>query len=216
MPQLINHILASTTTLIASSGYIGIILAMSIESACIPLPSEVIMPFAGYLAGQGLLNIHLVALSGAIGNLIGSLIIYYLGRKSGHFLMHRIENIKYINTKHLKDTTTFFHNYGVAGVFIARLIPGIRTFISLPAGILEVSQKKFIAYTFVGSYIWSYLLSSIGYKLGKNWDSIMHSMSVFHTVIITCLIFGFIVLIFYIFAGKHRRQKITTESLKED
>ena len=206
MTQFISHILSSTIALIGSSGYIGIIIAMTIESACIPLPSEIIMPFGGYLAGQGLLNIHLVALCGATGNLIGSLIVYSLGRKSGHFLLQKIEKMKHVNQKHLADTMKFFNKHGAAGVFFARMIPGIRTFISLPAGILEVPLKKFIIYTFVGSYIWCYLLGFIGYKLGKNWNHLIASTSSLHKVIIIILILVFGGLLAYLFTSKDKQQ----------
>src|SRR3990172_10037503 len=146
---------------------------MLLESACIPIPSEVTMPFSGFLAGQGKLNFALVVLSGTFGNLVGSLIAYFFGwwgqeivvrnaiRRWGKFFL--------ISEYDLDRSTVWFNRYGEIIVFVSRVLPVVRTFISLPAGIARMNLWKFIIYTTFGSFIWSFVLTQFGLTLGANW-----------------------------------------------
>ena len=149
---------------------------MAIESALIPLPSEVIMPFSGFLASTGRFDLNLVALSGAIGNVIGSLIAYGVGfygheklvrrfiRKFGKWIL--------ISENELDETEKLLHRFKDLVVLISRVIPGIRTVISLPCGFAKLPLPRFIVLTFFGSLIWSYFLAWIGFVLGQNWPAI--------------------------------------------
>lgn len=168
MTHLLSLLTIDILALMTHLSYGGIILLMAIESCNIPLPSELIMPFAGYLVSTGVLNIFLAACAGAIGCVIGSTASYYLGYYGGRPLLDRYG--KYILlTKHDLDTgEALFHKHGDKIAFIARLLPVIRTFISFPAGIVRMDIKKFMIYSFSGSFIWSLLLAYIGYRIGKN------------------------------------------------
>lgn len=182
-------------TFISNWGYTGIIVTMAIESALIPLPSEIIMPFSGYLVSTGQFNLHLVALSGAIGNVIGSLIAYAIGfwghetivrrflRNYGKWILHTEED--------LDDAEKLLHKYKDWVVLGTRVLPGIRTVISLPCGIAKLPLGRFIILTFIGSLIWSYFLAWIGLVLGENWDTLgpyFHSVDA--VIIILILAFG--------------------------
>lgn len=168
---------------------------MAIESALVPLPSEIIMPFSGYLVSQGKFNIHLVALSGALGNLIGSLGAYYLGYLGHEKIVRRfIRNYgKWIlvSEDELDLAEKLMHRYKDGVVLLSRVVPGIRTIISLPAGIARLPIYRFIVLTFVGSLIWSYLLAYIGFVMGENWDTLgpyFHSLDAVILVIIVLLL----------------------------
>lgn len=156
---------------ISAGGYFGIVALMAIESACIPLPSEIIMPFSGYLASTGRFNLFLVATAGAIGCNVGSTIAYAVGRYGGRPLVERWGAYILISRRDLAATDRFFARYGNITVLVGRLLPVIRTFIAFPAGIAHLPQLKFQIYTFAGSWPWCFALAYIGYKLGQNWDS---------------------------------------------
>ncbi len=162
--------------LISKLGYLGIVLAMGIESASIPLPSEIIMPFSGFLVYQGHFQLLPVAFAGTIGCLWGSLLAWFIGRKYGEqFIRNLIRKYgKYLLVfeYELDEAIRIFNKRGEVITFVARLLPIIRTFISLPAGIAKMEIKKFAFYTFSGSFIWSLVLAWIGMKLGENWEMI--------------------------------------------
>lgn len=149
---------------------------MTLESALIPIPSEITMPFAGFLASKGTLSLPLVILAGALGNLVGSLIAYGIGYYlEEHVIIRLIE--KYgkfllITTHEYNQATHWFKKYGQSISFFSRMLPAVRTFISLPAGLCEMNIMKFSIFTFLGSLIWSAFLAYIGFVLGENWHSI--------------------------------------------
>lgn len=167
--SILSHFVINT---ISSMGYWGIALLMGIESANIPLPSEVIMPFSGYLVFTGKFNLFYVAIAGGLGCLWGSLLSYWVGAKGGRPLIEKYG--KYILMSHhdLDLTDRWFKKWGNITVFVGRLLPVVRTFISFPAGIARVNLWTFSVYTFVGSVIWSYFLGWIGLKMGENWDTL--------------------------------------------
>lgn len=178
--------------LIGQTGYLGVFLLMTVESALIPFPSEVTMPFAGFLAQKGVLSFPLVVLAGAVGNLVGSWIAYGLGyfleetiilkliRKYGKLLL--------ITEHEYQRARRWFIGYGSGIAFFSRLLPAVRTFISLPAGLSEMNFWKFSIYTFLGSLIWSIFLTYIGYALGQNWNSLGPIFHKFDIVIAVILI----------------------------
>ncbi|MDP4104725.1 MAG: DedA family protein [Bacillota bacterium] len=159
---------------INSIGYWGILLGMVLESACIPIPSEVIMPFGGYLVSTGHLNMIGVILIGTLGNIIGSLIAYAVGLWGGKRFIDRFGKYVFLSKKHLESAEKWFDKRGEITVFVSRILPAIRTFISLPAGIARMSLSKFLIYTAIGSVIWSSILTYVGYVLGKNYDKIQN------------------------------------------
>lgn len=168
---------------ISSMGYGGIVLLMAIESACIPLPSEIIMPFAGFLVSKGTMTLWGIALSGAMGCVLGSIPAYYLGKFGGRPLVEKYGKYVLISHKDLDMADNWFKKYGEIIIFIARLLPAVRTFIAFPAGVARMNMTKFIAYTFVGSLIWCWVLGYVGMKMGDNWESLKVYFHEFHYVI---------------------------------
>jgi membrane protein DedA with SNARE-associated domain len=168
---------------ISSLGYGGIVLLMAIESACIPLPSEIIMPFAGFLVFKGELLLWEVALAGAAGCVAGSIPAYYLGMYGGRPLVEKYGKWVLISHHDLALADRWFEKHGEIIIFIGRLLPVVRTFIAFPAGIARMNMGRFIVYTFAGSFIWCWLLAYAGMKLGEHWESLEVYFHEFHIVL---------------------------------
>ncbi|MHB8534610.1 MAG: DedA family protein [Sulfuricaulis sp.] len=157
---------------ISRLSYGGIVLLMAIESACIPLPSEIIMPFSGYLVSTGEMNLWLVGLAGAVGCVLGSLVAYCAGAWGGRPLVEKYGKYILVSHQDLDLADRWFQRHGDITIFIGRLLPVIRTFIAFPAGVARMDLWRFNLYTFVGSYLWSLGLAWIGMKLGQHWDTL--------------------------------------------
>ena len=155
---------------ISAMGYSGVILLMAIESACIPLPSEIIMPFSGYLVSTGQLNLWAVGVAGAVGCVLGSLVAYWVGMYGGRPVIEKYGRYVLLSRHDLDIADRWFANHGEAIVFVSRLLPAIRTFIAFPAGVARMNLKRFIIYTFAGSLPWCLGLAYIGQKLGEQWN----------------------------------------------
>ena len=155
---------------ISALGYFGVFLLMAIESACIPLPSEIIMPFAGYLVSTGQMNFWLVGIAGAVGCVAGSMVAYWAGMYGGRPFVERYGKYVLVSRHDLDIADRLFAKYGQAIVFTARLLPAIRTFIAFPAGVARMNIPRFIFYTFAGSLPWCLGLAYIGQKLGEQWN----------------------------------------------
>ena len=168
---------------ISTMGYGGVVLLMAIESACIPLPSEIIMPFAGFLVFKGEMLLWMVAVAGALGCVVGSIPAYYLGMYGGRPLVEKYGKWVLISHKDLKWADHAFEKHGDIIIFIGRLLPAVRTFIAFPAGVARMHMGKFILYTFVGSLIWCYLLAFAGFKMGEHWESLKVYFHEFHYII---------------------------------
>jgi len=179
-------------SLIGFAGYGGIVILMGIESACIPLPSELIMPFAGYLVYQGAMKLVLVATAGAIGCNLGSLVAYEIGCYGGRPLVERYGRWILMGRRELDWADRFFTRWGYLAVFIGRLLPVIRTFIALPAGIARMPRVRFHVYTFLGSWPWCFGLAWLGMKLGENWRGIGKYLHKFDAVILVVLAAGIV------------------------
>jgi membrane protein DedA with SNARE-associated domain len=175
---------------ISGSGYIGITLLMAIESACIPLPSEVIMPFSGYLVSAGHFSLWGVAVAGALGCNIGSIVAYFVGAVGGRPLAERYGRYVLITRHDLEMADRFFARYGDWAVFIARLLPVVRTFIALPAGISRMNFARFNIYTFLGSLPWCFALAYAGMKLGERWETLGPYFHHFDTVFLIVIVVG--------------------------
>jgi membrane protein DedA with SNARE-associated domain len=181
MSERIITLLASfIIAVISTGGYAGIALLMGIESACIPLPSEIIMPFAGYLVHTGQLNLFWVATAGAIGCNLGSIPAYWLGAWGGRPAVERFGKYILLSRHDLDRTEHFFQKFGGITVLLGRLLPVVRTFIALPAGIAKMNQVRFHTYTFIGSWPWCYILAYVGMKLGAGWDTDPRFKAIFH------------------------------------
>jgi membrane protein DedA with SNARE-associated domain len=170
--ELLKPIVEFITSIISTMSYPGIFFLMILESALIPIPSEVIMPFSGFLASTGKLNYIGVVLAGSFGNLVGSILTYYLGINVGRKVILKYGKYIFFKKKHLELTENLFNKYGDRVSFVGRLLPGIRTYVSLPAGIGKTKFTKFVIYTFTGSIIWNFMLTYVGMKLGSNWKNI--------------------------------------------
>ena len=177
-------------SLIAATGYGGIVILMAIESACIPLPSELIMPFAGYLVFEGTMKLVSVATAGAIGCNLGSLVAYEIGAYGGRPLVERYGRWILLGRRDLDWADRFFARWGYLAVFIARLLPVVRTFIALPAGIAHMPRGRFHIYTFLGSWPWCFALAWFGMKLGQNWRELGKYLHKFDAVILVVLVGG--------------------------
>ena len=190
--KILTALFAFISSLIAFSGYGGIVILMAIESACIPLPSELIMPFAGYLVYQGAMKLLWVATAGAIGCNVGSLVAYEIGGYGGRPLVERYGRWILMGRRELDWADRFFARWGYLAVFIARLLPVVRTFIALPAGIARMPRLRFHVYTFLGSWPWCFGLAWLGMKLGENWRVIGKYLHKFDAVILAILILGIV------------------------
>jgi membrane protein DedA with SNARE-associated domain len=168
--RIIELVSAFIVATISMLGYGGIVLLMAIESACIPLPSEVIMPFSGYLVYTGQFNIWLVTVAGAFGCVVGSLVAYWVGMRGGRPLIEKYGRYILISRHDLDLADRWFARYGEVIVFVSRLLPAVRTFIAFPAGVARMNLKKFVIYTFAGSLPWCLGLAYAGQLLGKQWD----------------------------------------------
>jgi membrane protein DedA with SNARE-associated domain len=196
---------------IAGLGYGGVVLLMAIESACIPLPSEVTMPFAGYLIAQGRFNLYLIALAGAVGCLLGSYAAYYVGASGGRWLLERYGRYVLIAPHELELADRFFARWGGATVFWSRLLPVIRTFIAFPAGVARMRILPFTLYTLAGSYLWCLALAYAGMQLGAHWESLGPWFHRFDGVIAILLLIGFVLLLY----NRLRRTPASVEADKK-
>lgn len=185
---LIQILQSFTLWLVDTLGHFGIFLGMTIESVCIPLPSEVIMLFGGFMAEAGKLNVILVVVAGTLGNLFGSLLAYYAGKYGGKAFILRYGRFIFLNESHLEKSARWFERYGSVTVFFGRILPVIRTFISLPAGIGKMNIYKFIFYTILGCIPWNIMLTWLGYSLGSHWHTVEKYIHPFSYVIVALLI----------------------------
>lgn len=178
--QLISAVASHIVAVISAAGYLGVLLLMAIESACIPLPSEIIMPFAGYLVSIGQFSLIGAATVGALGCNIGSTIAYYVAATGGRAALERWGAYVLIRRHELAAAERFFARYGAITVFAGRLLPVVRTFIAFPAGLARMPMLKFQIYTFLGSWPWCFGLAYIGYVLGARWNSSPAFRKFFH------------------------------------
>ncbi len=185
------------TSLYGSVGYLGVFLAMTVESAMIPLPSELILPFAGFLVASAATrepltgapwNLWLVVLVGTLGNTTGSLISYWIGLRGGRPLLMRYGKYLLIRPHEIELADRFFERWGAPTAFFSRLLPVVRTFISLPAGIARMPLRQFVVYSVLGALPWSFVLTYAGVVLGDNWTSIRHALAPFDTVMAVAVV----------------------------
>jgi membrane protein DedA with SNARE-associated domain len=181
---------------ITGMGPLGVVMLMAIESCNVPLPSEAILPFAGYLVSKGALNFHIASIAGAIGCVVGSIPSYYLGYFGGRPFVEKHGKWFLISRKDLEYADKWVQKYGDTSFFICRMLPVVRTFISLPAGILKARFSTFITYTFLGSLIWSYILVYVGVKLGQHTEQLKAIWHKFDITIVAVLLILFSIYVY--------------------
>ena len=171
LPQtgFIDFMIDFSLRYISESKYIAIFVLMLLESALVPIPSEIVMPFSGFLCYLGRLSLISVVLAASIGNLIGSLIAYWLGIHYGRPFLTKYGKYLLITEEHLDYAERLFNKHGEPIILISRMLPAVRTVISFPAGIGRMRLDKFIIYTFIGSLPWNFILTYVGFMLGDKW-----------------------------------------------
>jgi len=192
-----------------STGYAGIVILMAIESACIPLPSELIMPFAGYLVSQGRFSLLLAATAGAIGCNVGSVIAYEIGYYGGRPLVEKYGSYILMSRHDVEIADRFFKRFGGLAIFIGRLLPIVRTFIALPAGIARMPRVPFHVYTFLGSWPWCFGLAYVGMKLGDHWMDLKPYFLRFKEVIVVLLLVG---IVWFVWTHWKNRMRVATSA----
>jgi membrane protein DedA with SNARE-associated domain len=221
--HIIEVLAAWIIGIISALGYPGIVLLMAIESACIPLPSEVIMPFSGALIVPAVASLYnrdpfsllWVATFGAIGCNVGSVLAYEVGYFGGRPLVERFGRYVFLNKRELDVADRFFERRGAIAVLIARLLPVILTFISLPVGIARMPRLKFHIYTFLGSWPWCFVLAYIGMRLGEQWDKDPRLKQWFHRmdgVILAVLLAG---AVYFVWSHLKDRVRKNTEEVAD-
>jgi membrane protein DedA with SNARE-associated domain len=204
--DVISWAIQVSKDLIASGGLVGIFFLMSLESMCLPVPSEIVMTFGGWLVFDGRLDFLGVMLAGTIGCVAGSLIAYYIGEKGGRGLVHRYGRALHLNESSIQGAEGWFKKHGDLAVFGSRLLPVVRTFISLPAGLAKMNLTRFTVLTLVGSLIWCLALTYAGFLLGASWESI-REITVPLTIVV--LVVTAVVLIWYFFIRKKKEKPET-------
>ena len=175
-----EKILLLLVSLVASGGYFAVVLLMALQSACIPIPSEVIMPLAGYALAHTQMQLVLLATVASLASNLGSIPAYWVGAKGGRPMVERYGSWMLLSRRDLDRVDHFFAHYGSITVLIGRMLPIIRTFIAFPAGVARMNQVRFHIYTFVGSWPWCYVLAWVGMRLGASFNTDPRFKSVFH------------------------------------
>src|SRR3989338_2773730 len=184
-------------------GYFGLFILMALESMIAPVPSEVVMPFAGYLVLQGRFTFWAAALVSGLGSILGSLLSYYIGSRLGRPFILKFGKYLLLEEEHLEWTEKWFMKRGNKTIFISRFVPVVRHLISIPAGIAKMSLQKFVLYTFIGATLWNLMLLYAGFKLGEHWDKI-HQYSRELDIIFVIAVALFLAY----FVWKHHKNKV--------
>src|ERR1700678_4566388 len=193
--RMSEKIIALLVSAIAAGGYTSVILLMAIQSACIPIPSEVIMPLAGYALAHTQLDLIILATVASLASNLGSIPAYWVGARGGRPMVERYGSYLLLSRHDLDRVDSFFARFGSLAVLIGRMLPIIRTFIAFPAGVAKMNQVRFHIYTFVGSWPWCYALAYVGMKLGDRWNSdprLKEGFHRFHLGVELVLLIGFV------------------------
>jgi membrane protein DedA with SNARE-associated domain len=192
--KIVEPIVDVATEFIGSTGVVAVFLLMALESACIPVPSEAIMLFAGFSVSNGELTLIGVVTAGVLGNLVGSWIAYAAGYYGRLDLLEKNKLI-HVSPKHLKWADDWFERYGAATVFFSRMLPIVRTFISLPAGVAKMPFWRFTVYTLAGCIPWVLMLALVGEAVGDNWEEWRHKLGYLDYVVLAAIVAGIVYLI---------------------
>jgi membrane protein DedA with SNARE-associated domain len=192
-------------------GYGGIFFLMMLESMVVPVPSEFVMPFAGFLVAQGTFNFILVILTSTLGSITGSLIFYYVGKTGGHTLVEKYGKYVLVDIEDIKKTEEWFNKRGELTVFIARLVPVVRHLISLIAGVGKMNVKKFSLYTILGAALWNAILTYLGFLLGQHWNEVSQYLEGLDIVIVILLVLGCLYFVYRHLARAKKQKQINTD-----
>ncbi|HEY4779686.1 MAG TPA: DedA family protein [Solirubrobacterales bacterium] len=201
--KVVEPVIEVATEFIGSAGVVAVFLLMTLESACVLIPSEAIMLFAGFSVANGELTLLGVVAAGVLGNLAGSWIAYAVGYYGRLDLLEK-NKLVHISPKHLRWADDWFARYGTATVFFARMLPIIRTFISLPAGVARMPFWRFSAFTLLGSIPWVLGLALLGEKVGSNWEDWRHKLGYLDYVVLVAIMVGVVYL-----AVRRRRERVS-------
>jgi membrane protein DedA with SNARE-associated domain len=208
-----EYLTAIIIHIIDEAGYPGIFLLMALEGSFLPIPSEIILPFSGFLVSEGRFSLWLVALIGALGNIVGTLVTYTLARHRG--LPFLLKYGKYVLVTHhdIENAQRLFAKYGARIIFITRLLPGIRGFLPIPAGIARMKVAPFVFYVFIGSFLWSFFLTYIGFLVRENWEifgKYAHELGT-GLVLLLLILVGWWLKRQYTYLRKEKKQEIVRE-----
>ena len=204
-----EKIIALLVSAIAAGGYFSVVLLMAIQSACIPIPSEVIMPLAGYALAHTQFDLILLATVASLASNLGSIPAYWVGARGGRPMVERYGSYLLLSRHDLDRVDRFFDRFGSIAVLIGRMLPIVRTFIAFPAGIAKMNQLRFHLYTFIGSWPWCYALAWVGMKLGATWNSDPRFKEIFHRFHLAVELV--LVAAFFWFVISHWKNRIRTE-----
>ncbi|MBP7710632.1 MAG: DedA family protein [Rickettsiales bacterium] len=199
MHALLDSTIQLLTNFINQIGYLGIFIGMFLESTLVPIPSELVMIPAGIAASQGTMNLYAILVVGTLGNIVGAVFMYHLAASIGRKILLKIGKYFFVKEATIQKIESFFQKHGPISVFIGRLLPGFRHFISIPAGIAKMNLKSFYIYTSAGSAIWTSVLVALGFFIGENQDLIAQNLN---KIILVCALFCLAVLISYLVFAK--------------
>jgi membrane protein DedA with SNARE-associated domain len=205
-----EKLIAALVAFIAASGYSGVALLMAIQSACVPIPSEVIMPFAGFVLASTQAKLILLATIASLASNIGSIPAYWVGARGGRPMVERFGGYVLLSRRDLDMVEHFFNKYGSITVLVGRMLPIVRTFIALPAGIAKMNQLRFHIYTFIGSWPWCYALAYMGMKLGATWNTDPRFKAFFNRFHLAVEVFLLVGIVWFVWS--HWKNRIRTEA----
>jgi membrane protein DedA with SNARE-associated domain len=205
-----EKILALLVAFIASGGYASVALLMAIQSACVPIPSEVIMPFAGFVLAHSQWELMILATVASLASNIGSIPAYWVGAKGGRPMVEKFGGYVLLSRHDLDRVDHFFNKYGSITVLIGRMLPIVRTFIALPAGVAKMNQVRFHIYTFIGSWPWCYALAYVGMRLGATWNSDPRFKEFFHRFHVGVEVVLLVGIVWFVWT--HWKNRIRTEA----
>jgi len=208
-----GKIIALLVGLIAAGGYAAVVLLMALQSACIPIPSEIIMPLAGYALAHTQMQLVLLATVASLASNLGSIPAYWVGAKGGRPMVERYGSWLLLSRRDLDRVDHFFARYGSIAVLIGRMLPIIRTFIAFPAGIARMNQVRFHIYTFIGSWPWCYVLAYVGMRLGASFNSDPRFKALFHRFHLGVEILLLLAILWFVWTHWRNRLRPTEEGL---
>ncbi len=203
MGGIIENVSGFVLDTISRSGYAGLFFLSLLENLCLPIPSEVVMPFSGSLVATGRFSMIAVLVVATVANWLGSMIVFYIFRYGGRPLIAHYGKYVRIHQADIEASERWFSRYGAAAVFWARMIPTIRVLVTIPAGIAKMNVKKFALYTFVGSLVWNIFLAYVGYAAGQHWDAIGPYIHKFGNVVLVVIILA---IVWYVIKSRQHRK----------
>jgi len=203
---MLSHFITWLTETIFQLGYPGIVLLMAVESSFLPLPSELIMPPAGYLVSQGRMNGTLAVVAGTVGSVLGALLNYFLAQKLGRPLLYRYHRYLLVSTASLERSEAFFRRHGEIGTFLSRLLPVARHLVSLPAGLAHMRLDRFVAYTAAGAALWCVVLTAIGWYLGRHAAELEREVVQHYSTVATLVLLPAMAILVAVYVLRRRRQ----------